>query len=105
MLYFTQISPCSRRLTSDNSSVTNVSLFISSVAVMDEEDMEEDFDEEDLDIGNEIDPDSPPWDIYGEPDIDEIDDSTEDTALLQTRAVRTEIIVTPISPVMNEHPF
>lgn len=71
---------------------------------MDEEDLE-DLDEEDLDIGNEIDPDSPPWDLYGEPDIDDIDDSNEDTALLRTKAVRTEIIVTPISPVMNELPF
>lgn len=71
---------------------------------MDEEELE-DLDEEDLDIGNEIDPDSPPWDIYGEPDIEDIDDSNEDTALLQTKAVRTEIIVTPISPVINEHPI
>ena len=70
---------------------------------MDEEDIEEDLDEEDLDIGTEMDmePDSPPWDMYGEPDIEDIDDSNEDTALLRTKAARTEIIVTPISPVMN----
>lgn len=68
---------------------------------MDEEDLE-DLDEEDLDIGTEIDPDSPPWDMYGEQDIDEIDDSNEDTALLRTKAARTEIIVTPISPVIRE---
>lgn len=67
---------------------------------MDEED-EDDLDEEDLDIGTEIDPESPPWDIYGEPDIDDIDDSNEDTALLRTKAARTEIIVTPISPVIK----
>lgn len=70
---------------------------------MDEEDIEEDLDEEDLDIGTEIDiePDSPPWDVYGEPDIEDIDDSNEDTALLRTKAARTEIIVTPISPVIK----
>lgn len=70
---------------------------------MDEEDIEEDLDEEDLDIGTEIDiePDSPPWDMYGEPDIEDIDDSNEDTALLRTKAARTEIIVTPISPVIE----
>lgn len=70
---------------------------------MDEEDEgeEEDLDEEDLDIGTEIDPDSPPWDMYGEPDIDDIDDSNEDTALLRTKGARTAIIVTPISPVIE----
>lgn len=70
---------------------------------MDEEDIEEDLDEEDLDIGTEIDiePDSPPWDMYGDPDIEDIDDSNEDTALLRTKAARTEIIVTPISPVIK----
>lgn len=69
---------------------------------MDEEYLD-DLDEEDLDIGTEIDPDSPPWDMYGEPDLDDIDDSNEDTALLRTKAARTEIIVTPISPVINEN--
>ena len=29
----------------------------------------------------------------------DMDDTTEDTALLRTQAARTEIIVTPISPV------
>jgi hypothetical protein len=68
-----------------------------------EEELEEDLDEEDLDIGTELDPDSPPWDnIYCEPDVDDIDDSNEDTALLRSRAPRTEIIVTPISPVNIE---
>jgi hypothetical protein len=70
------------------------------VVLMDEEYLD-DLDEEDLDIGTEIDPDSPPWDMYGEPDLDDIDDSNEDTALLRTKAARTEIIVTPISPVIN----
>jgi hypothetical protein len=70
---------------------------------MDEEDLE-DLDEEDLDIGTEIDPDSPPiWEMYCEPDIDDIDDSNEDTALLRTKGARTEIIVTPISPVTHEN--
>lgn len=63
-----------------------------------EDDDEDEFDdEEDLDIGTEHDPDSPPW--YGEPDLDDNDDSNEDTALLRVKAARTEIIVTPISPV------
>lgn len=75
----------------------------SSMVLMDEEEIEEDLDEEDLDIGTEIDPDSPPWDMYGEPDIDDIDDSNEDTALLRVKAARTEIIVTPISPVSSSH--
>lgn len=73
-------------------------LFFSSPVVLDDEFIEEDLDE-DLDIGTEIDPDSPPWDMYGEPDMDDIDDSNEDTALLRVKAARTEIIVTPISPV------
>lgn len=73
-------------------------LFFSSLVVLDDEFIEEDLDE-DLDIGTEIDPDSPPWDMYGEPDMDDIDDSNEDTALLRVKAARTEIIVTPISPV------
>lgn len=72
---------------------------------MDEDEEDIDEDEEDLDLGTEIDPDSPPWDMYGEPDIDDIDDSTEDTALLRTKAARTAIIVTPISPVINLHNF
>lgn len=66
--------------------------------MLDDEFIEEDLDE-DLDIGTEIDPDSPPWDMYGEPEMDDIDDSNEDTALLRVKAARTEIIVTPISPV------
>lgn len=72
-------------------------LFNSIVALLNEEDDEEDLDEEDLDIGTEIDPDSPPWDLYGEQDIDDNDDSTEDTALLRSKAAR--IVITPISPV------
>lgn len=69
------------------------------VALLNEEDDEEDLDEEeDLDIGTEIDPDSPPWDImYAEQDIDDNDDSNEDTALLRSKAAR--IVITPISPV------
>ena len=78
--------------------LTRVFLF-PPVMLMDEDDLE-DLDEEDLDIGTEIDPDSPPWDMYGEPDIDDIDYSNENTALLRTKVARTEIIVTPISPVI-----
>ena len=41
-----------------------------------------------------------PWDMYADNDADgDMDDTTEDTALLRTQAARTEIIVTPISPV------
>ncbi|KAL7048438.1 hypothetical protein ACKWTF_003349 [Chironomus riparius] len=73
----------------------------SSMVLLDEEDEDcedEDLNEEDLDIGTEIDPDSPPWDMYCEPDIDDNDDSNEDTALLRAKAARTEIVITPISP-------
>ena len=70
-----------------------------------EEGEEEDLNEEDLDIGTEIDPDSPPWDMYCEPDIDDIDDSNEDTALLRAKAARTEIVITPISPVRTRINF
>lgn len=66
------------------------------MALLDEEeDLNE---EEDLDIGTEMDPDSPPtWEMYC--DIDDNDDSNEDTALLRAKAARTEIVITPISPV------
>ncbi|CRL08711.1 CLUMA_CG021302, isoform D [Clunio marinus] len=76
-----------------------------SSMIMDEEELE-DLYEEDLDIGTEIDPDSPPWDMYADTENDDIDDSTEDTALLNVRRVKagnTEIIVTPISPVSSSH--
>uniref|UniRef100_A0A182JG10 Uncharacterized protein n=1 Tax=Anopheles atroparvus TaxID=41427 RepID=A0A182JG10_ANOAO len=63
----------------------------------DEDDEEEDIEEEDLDIAEEIDPDSPPWDMYGDMDVEDQEDTTENTALLRT-AAKTEIIVTPISP-------
>uniref|UniRef100_A0A182FH65 Uncharacterized protein n=3 Tax=Anopheles albimanus TaxID=7167 RepID=A0A182FH65_ANOAL len=75
--------------------------------MMDEEDdeeediEEEDIEEEELDIGGDIDPDSPPWDEYGELDVEDQDDTTENTALLRACAAKTEIIVTPISPVSS----
>uniref|UniRef100_A0AAG5D3I6 Uncharacterized protein n=1 Tax=Anopheles atroparvus TaxID=41427 RepID=A0AAG5D3I6_ANOAO len=76
----------------------------SSIIMMDEEDdeddEEEDIEEEDLDIAGEIDPDSPPWDMYGDMDVEDQEDTTENTALLRT-AAKTEIIVTPISPVSS----
>ncbi|KAL7048447.1 hypothetical protein ACKWTF_003349 [Chironomus riparius] len=80
----------------------------SSMVLLDEEDEDcedEDLNEEDLDIGTEIDPDSPPWDMYCEPDIDDNDDSNEDTALLRAKAARTEIVITPISPVRTRINF
>lgn len=74
----------------------------SSIIMMDEEDdeddEEEDIEEEELDIGGELDPD--PWDMYGELDVEDQDETTENTALLRA-AAKTEIIVTPISPVSS----
>nr|XP_029712077.1 potassium voltage-gated channel subfamily KQT member 1-like isoform X9 [Aedes albopictus] len=76
----------------------------SSIIMMDEEDdeddEEEDIEEEELDIGGEI--DSPPWDMYGDLDVEDQDETTENTALLRT-AAKTEIIVTPISPVSSAY--
>lgn len=75
------------------------------MVLLDEEDEGDDMDEEeeDLDIGTEIDTDSPPWDfLHHEPEIDDNDDSNEDTALLRSKAARTEIVITPISPVRVE---
>lgn len=62
----------------------------------------EDLEEEDLDCEGEMDPESPPWDIYEE-DIDcegsdEVDEH-ENTALLRASAAKTEIVITPMSPV------
>ncbi|XP_038119157.1 potassium voltage-gated channel subfamily KQT member 2 isoform X6 [Culex quinquefasciatus] len=75
----------------------------SSIIMMDEEDdeddEEEDIEEEELDISGELlDPD--PWDMYGELDVEDQDETTENTALLRA-AAKTEIIVTPISPVSS----
>lgn len=70
-----------------------------------EEDDEEDLEEEDLNIESDhAEHDPNPWDLYvdNDPDGDgDMDDTTEDTALLRTNAVKTEIIVTPISPVSD----
>ncbi|GAB0088502.1 hypothetical protein DMENIID0001_029440 [Sergentomyia squamirostris] len=70
----------------------------SSIIMMDEE--IEDLEEEDLDIEGELDPDSPPWDMY-DMDTGDMDLDTEETALLRVKAANTEIIVTPISPVAS----
>uniref|UniRef100_A0A1L8DDI5 Putative potassium voltage-gated channel subfamily protein kqt member 4 isoform x2 n=2 Tax=Nyssomyia neivai TaxID=330878 RepID=A0A1L8DDI5_9DIPT len=70
----------------------------SSIIMMDEE--IEDLEEEDLDIEGELDPDSPPWDMY-DVDAGDLDLDTEETALLRSKAANTEIIVTPISPVAS----
>ncbi|XP_062543351.1 uncharacterized protein LOC134210927 isoform X2 [Armigeres subalbatus] len=79
----------------------------SSIIMMDEEDdvdddddEEEDIEEEELDIVGEI--DSPPWDMYGDLDVEDQDETTENTALLRA-AAKTEIIVTPISPVSSAY--
>ncbi|KAG5676912.1 hypothetical protein PVAND_006714 [Polypedilum vanderplanki] len=77
----------------------------SSMVMFEEEEVEDELDEEeDLDIGTEIDTDSPPWDfLHVEPEIDDNDDSNEDTALLRSKAKRTEIVITPISPVSSSN--
>lgn len=60
--------------------------------------------ENDLDCEGELgdmDVETPPWNFYGDEDIDcdeEIDDQ-EDTALLRASAAKTEIVITPMSPV------
>lgn len=65
---------------------------------------EEEVEENDLDCEGELgdmDVESPPWNFYGDDDIDcddEIDDQ-EDTALLRASAAKTEIVITPMSPV------
>jgi hypothetical protein len=71
------------------------------VVLLDEEDEGEDNldeEEEDLDIGTEV--DSPPWNyVQVDPELDDNDDSNEDTALLRSKTPHTEIVITPISPV------
>lgn len=72
--------------------------------VMVDEGEEEEIEENDLDCEGELgdmDVESPPWNFYGDDDIDcddEIDDQ-EDTALLRASAAKTEIVITPMSPV------
>lgn len=71
-----------------------------TVMLVDEE--AEDIEEEELDCEGEHDADdSPPWDDYCDDDLDDgdIDDTTEDTALLRASAAKTEIVITPMSPV------
>lgn len=67
----------------------------------DDDEINEDIEEEDLNIESDhAEQDSNPWDLYADNDPDgDIDDTTEDTALLRTQTIKTEIIVTPISPV------
>lgn len=72
---------------------------------MDDEEENEDLEEEELNIeGDLVEHDTNPWDLmYGDNDADgDMDDTTEDTALLRTHAAKTEIIVTPISPVSGK---
>lgn len=67
---------------------------------------EEEIEENDLDCEGEIgymDVEPPSWNFYGDGDEDidcddEIDDQ-EDTALLRASAAKTEIVITPMSPV------
>lgn len=65
---------------------------------------EEEIEENDLDCEGELgdmDVETPPWNFYGDEDIDcddDIDDQ-EDTALLRASAAKTEIVITPMSPV------
>jgi hypothetical protein len=66
----------------------------------DEEQEEEEEMDIELDIVEEIEMEVP-WSVYEDPDMygDNDDDTNEDTALLCTNVTKTEIIVTPISPV------
>lgn len=72
--------------------------------MMVDEGEEEEIEENDLDCEGELgdmDVETPPWNFYGDEDIDcddEIDDQ-EDTALLRASAAKTEIVITPMSPV------
>lgn len=74
-----------------------------TTVVMVEEGEEEEIEENDLDCEGELgdmDVETPPWNFYGDEDIDcddEIDDQ-EDTALLRASAA-TQIVITPMSPV------
>jgi hypothetical protein len=73
------------------------------VSEEEEDEEEEDLEEIELDIVEEIEMEIP-WSMYGEEsDLygDNDDDTNEDTALLCTNVSKTEIIVTPISPVSN----
>lgn len=77
------------------------------VDVEEDEDVDEDEDEEVEDVEeNDLDcegDETPPWTFYGDEDIDcdeDIDDQ-EDTALLRVSAATTEIVITPISPVIE----
>lgn len=63
--------------------------------------MDEDAEEDDLDCEGEMNPESPPhWNDYEADEIydGETEEINEDTALLQ-RAIQTEIVITPMSPV------
>ncbi|XP_031631987.1 potassium voltage-gated channel subfamily KQT member 5-like [Contarinia nasturtii] len=76
----------------------------SSIVMVDEGE-EEEIEENDLDCEGELgdmDVETPPWNFYGDEDIDcddEIDDQ-EDTALLRASAA-TQIVITPMSPVSS----
>lgn len=69
---------------------------------------EEEIEENDLDCEGELgdmEVETPPWNFYGDEDIDcddDIDDQ-EDTALLRASAAKTEIVITPMSPVCIFH--
>lgn len=77
--------------------------FRSSVVMVNVEDDDgEEIEENDMDCEGE---ETPPWTFYGDEDIDcdeDIDDQ-EDTALLRVSAAKTEIVITPMSPVKLCH--
>jgi hypothetical protein len=82
----------------------SLSIFSDAVVLFDEEDEDdeddEDDEEEDLDIGTEIDqPPSFTDFLHVYPEFEDNDESNEDTALLRSKAARTAIVITPISPV------
>lgn len=74
---------------------------LNHTVVMVDEGEEEEIEENDLDCEGDMDVETPPWNFYGDEDIDcddDIDDQ-EDTALLRASAAKTEIVITPMSPV------
>lgn len=75
---------------------------MSKVVMVDEEEEMEEIEENELEFcEGEMDTETPPWNFYGDEEIDcddDIDDQ-EDTALLRASAAKTEIVITPMSPV------
>lgn len=69
--------------------------------MVDEEEEENEETDLERDMYDDENVETSPWNIYGEDDIDcdEGIDDQEDTALLRASAMKTEIVITPMSPV------